>query len=189
MQFPSLITLSICLLVREFKNVLVAYRRQLMCLQLDSGNNLSLLNEYFHILKTLRYLKKVLSLPLLLLTVNAFISLYTALSYFLNNNSGVSTVLESVTNALTWCVVLVLVTLSCSGIPDNLLSIKMSAGNLIQQNKRNISNKEALFLLNRIEKSETVHLTAGGMVDIRKDFLLTAFGALFTYGLLIFNLK
>lgn len=192
MQCPSVTVLSICLLINSFDNVLIAYKRHLKNFKLDSDNNIGILKGYFHIMQSIIYLKNMLSFPLLLIIINSFFNLYTALAYFLKISSPVdaSIVLETASHALTACVILICLTFISSRIPEKILDVKMTAGTLIQRHKmKTLNMDEVFFLLDRIEKSETVYLTAGGMIDFQRSFLLTAFGTLFTYGLLIFNIQ
>lgn len=192
LQYPSVTVLSICLLINHFGNVLITYKRHLKNMKLDSDNNIRLLRGFFHILKSIRYLRNILSFPLLLITINSFFNLYTSLAYFLKfrTSTDMAIMFETASNALTACVILICLTFVSSRIPEKLLETKLAAGNLIQRYKmKNLHMEEMFFLLDRIEKSETVYLTAGGMIDFQKSFLLTACGTLFTYGLLIFNIN
>ncbi|KAG8199640.1 hypothetical protein JTE90_009471 [Oedothorax gibbosus] len=81
-------------------------------------------------------------------------------------------------------------TLMSSRIPEELSEVKTIAGVLIQNHKVKTKQKnEVLFLLNRIEKSEIIHLTACGLMEFERSFILSALGNVLTYGLLVFNLK
>lgn len=193
-QYPALITLSMCFLINYFKIILIEYKRQLKKLHLDVmfGHNIDILREYFNIVTSIRYLKDTLSFPLFLVIVNCFFNLYTTLAYFLQLTSPVEAaiLLENTSNACMGCINLICLTLTSSRIPEELSELKVICGVLIQRHKlKYVHLEETIFLLKRIEKSETIYLTACGLVHFQRSFLLSAFGALLTYGLLVFNMK
>ncbi|GBO21180.1 hypothetical protein AVEN_161144-1 [Araneus ventricosus] len=68
-----------------------------------------------------------------------------------------------------------------SQIPENMMKIKAAAGHLIEKYQLDVFNGEKVYCtLDRIEKKEVIYLSAWGMVDFKKSFLLTAFGTLIT---------
>ncbi|KAG8199642.1 hypothetical protein JTE90_009473 [Oedothorax gibbosus] len=157
------------------------------------SHNLDMLRKYFSILKSLRYLKETLSLPLTFVIVNIFFTLYITLSYFLKLTSqpiDTAVLIEVSGDALINLTNFICLTLISSRIPEELSEVKIIAGKLIHKHKFKTKQlDEVLFLLNRIEKSEIIHLTASGLVEFQRSFILSAFGALLTYGLLVFNIK
>ncbi|KAG8199643.1 hypothetical protein JTE90_009474 [Oedothorax gibbosus] len=157
------------------------------------SHNSDMLREYLSIIKSIRYLKETLSVPLTLVLINNFFALYTTLSHYLQlttePNDTARTVEVSV-NALICLTNFICLTLMSSRIPEELSEVKTIVGELIQKHKLKIKQKdEVLFLLNRIEKSEIIHLTACGLMDFERSFILSALGNVLTYGLLVFNLK
>ncbi|KAG8191708.1 hypothetical protein JTE90_008773 [Oedothorax gibbosus] len=95
--------------------------------------------------------------------------------------------------SLTGIIILFSLTLCGSKIPETMSKIKETAGKLLVRNAKyklqyGLGN-EAIYLLRRVEKNQIIHLSACGMVKIKKSYLLSAIGGLFTYGLLILNFK
>ncbi|GIY69714.1 uncharacterized protein CDAR_219971 [Caerostris darwini] len=79
--------------------------------------------------------------------------------------------------------------LYCSRLSENMSRIRETAACLIDQcHVDYFQGKRILFLLERIEKKDIIYLSAYGMINLKRSFLLTAFGALFTYGILIYSL-
>ncbi|GFU42631.1 DUF5641 domain-containing protein [Nephila pilipes] len=66
---------------------------------------------------------------------------------------------------------------------DGLLNVKIPRSVNIE--KIHGRRDTEFRLLRRIEKSDVIYLSACGMVNFQKSLLLSAFGAFFTYGLLI----
>ncbi|KAG8199639.1 hypothetical protein JTE90_009470 [Oedothorax gibbosus] len=157
------------------------------------SHNCDMLRKYLSIIKSIRYLKETLSVPLALVLINNFFGLYTTLSYFLQLESQAidkARIAEVSVNALICLTNFICLTLMSSRIPEELSEVKTIAGVLIQKHKIKTKQKdEVLFLLNRIEKSEIIHLTACGFVEFERSFILSAIGIVLTYGLLVFNLK
>ncbi|GFR16733.1 hypothetical protein TNCT_493101 [Trichonephila clavata] len=76
--------------------------------------------------------------------------------------------------------------MSSSKIPENMSKIKAAIEVMLDEKRfHNSGEKKAQFFLKRIEKKSVIYLSVCGMVDLKKSFLLSAFGTLFTYGILI----
>ncbi|GIX77751.1 hypothetical protein CEXT_413331 [Caerostris extrusa] len=93
-------------------------------------------------------------------------------------------------NTLTGIVILTSLTFCCSKIPELMIKIKIAVAVLIDKHEANdlIGSKE-VRLLKRMEKKEIIYMSACDMIYFKKGFLLSACGTLFTYGLLIVNMK
>ncbi|GFT70373.1 uncharacterized protein NPIL_247141 [Nephila pilipes] len=75
-------------------------------------------------------------------------------------------------------------------IPELMVQIKTEAGLLIDKHKfDNLFGGKEMFLLYRMEKKDEIYMSACGAVYFKRSFLISALGALFTYGLVIYNLK
>ncbi|GFT67239.1 uncharacterized protein NPIL_254281 [Nephila pilipes] len=99
-------------------------------------------------------------------------------------------ILELCSNAFTGIVVISSVTIYCSKIPDYMLKIKMTARHLIDKCVLNyLDYGNTVDILKIISQKDEIYLSAGGIVHFKKSFLLSAFGTLFTYGLLIMSFK
>lgn len=194
MQYPSVVALYMCLLISICGKFLIEYKRQLKTSKLDAmlvHSTYTVTSEYFKILKTLRHLKSLLSVPLCLITASSYFNLYTALDYVLRKKGYIDIyVIETYNNAFIGSATIILLTICSSKIPEFQSEIKVTAGILIQRYKlETIYSNKVLFDLDRIEKSEIISLTACGLFYFKRSFLLSAYASLFTYGLLIVNLN
>ncbi|GFU57846.1 hypothetical protein TNCV_2705851, partial [Trichonephila clavipes] len=72
-----------------------------------------------------------------------------------------------------------------SRIPEAISKIKTIAGFLIDKYPHDLKQFEEIKLLKKIKEKEIIYLSAGGIVKLKKSFLLSSFGTLLTYGLLI----
>ncbi|GFY70656.1 uncharacterized protein TNIN_321061 [Trichonephila inaurata madagascariensis] len=86
--------------------------------------------------------------------------------------------------------VIVSLTICNSRIPEMMLKIKATTGSIIDKYKFDkLTYKGTIDVLERMEKKDVIFMSACGMVHFKRSFLLSAFGALFTYGILLVNLK
>ncbi|GFR19003.1 hypothetical protein TNCT_214321 [Trichonephila clavata] len=85
---------------------------------------------------------------------------------------------------------MVFVTLFNAKIPECMMAIKTIVALLRDKYEfGSASNRKEIKVFNRIIQKDIVYLSAGGIVDFKKSFLVTAFGALFTYGVVIIGFK
>ncbi|GIY69711.1 uncharacterized protein CDAR_219951 [Caerostris darwini] len=79
--------------------------------------------------------------------------------------------------------------LYCCRLSESMCRVRETAACLIDQCQFDyFRGKRILFLLERIEKKDIIYLSACGMINLKRSFLLTAVGAIFTYGILIYSL-
>ncbi|GBM73997.1 hypothetical protein AVEN_21149-1 [Araneus ventricosus] len=186
-KHPLLIVLSLCVLINASGLLLYQYGRNLKCF-ISSEN--SSFKEYLKIVELIHFLNNTLSNLLFIALLIGLLSIYMALEYGLNNASYLTIyTVEASASVLTGILILCSLTVCSSKIPEFMSSIKTTAGFLIDHKlSDSISQKNEFLFLKRIEEKSVVHLSAGGMINIRRRFLLSAFGALFTYGILISGL-
>ncbi|GFY72255.1 uncharacterized protein TNIN_333951 [Trichonephila inaurata madagascariensis] len=99
-------------------------------------------------------------------------------------------ILEICSNGIAGVAVIFSLTICCSKIPDYMLRTKMTARTLIDKYVLNeFDDDKTVPLLKRIVEKDAIYLSAGDIVYFKKSFLLSSFGTLFTYGLLIMNFK
>ncbi|GFT70368.1 uncharacterized protein NPIL_247121 [Nephila pilipes] len=189
-QYPCLVALSICVLV---------YRYSVLLFRLNNGfkniefitvpeSILKLRNDYNKIERKLHDLKDILSTSLFLILIICFCDLYVALSFALQKELMPFLLSELYCNAFSGTVVLFSLTIFGAKIPEYMMEIKTTVRFLRDKYEFGcaISRKE-IRVLNRIIKKDIIYLTAGGFIDFKKNFLLTALGTMFTYGLLIIS--
>ncbi|GFV33374.1 uncharacterized protein TNCV_4732971 [Trichonephila clavipes] len=93
-------------------------------------------------------------------------------------------------SAFTGVFVIISLTICNSKIPQYMLEIKATIGSLIDKHKfGKLMDRKEIAVFERMEKKDIIYMSACGMVNFRRSFLLTSFGTLFSYGLLLVNLK
>ncbi|GBM66792.1 hypothetical protein AVEN_136159-1 [Araneus ventricosus] len=190
-EFPTLIALSICYLVKRWALLLSSYNIYLknMDFHTNQENFGSIFQEYIIIEKNLRILKETLSIPLLLCFSCAFVNSYIVLSELLQLKIEPFILVEICTFSIMDLVFATGLTICCSMIPENMLKIKTTAGILLDRYQLyDVIKEKEIHILKRIEGKNIIHLTAGDMINIKKSLFLSYSGTLLTYGLLIYNL-
>ena len=77
-----------------------------------------------------------------------------------------------------------------SRISENMMEVKRTAREFLNDYTfRHYAAQQNIYYLKRIENEEVVYLSVCGLFCLTKGFLLSALGAIFTYGLLIINLN
>ncbi|GBN65797.1 hypothetical protein AVEN_274812-1 [Araneus ventricosus] len=195
MEYPCVIALSMCLIINRCGMILHQYNMNLNSIQLYDfpTKGVDLLKDYDLIFDTVRLLKTTLSTPLFIIFLSSSLQLYITIYNILIESVPPYYMLELITNTCTGFSILISLTLLSSRISEQLHEIQMTSqklSNLIHQHHLNIfCGKRTLFLLERIENRDVIHLSACGMVDLKRRFLMSVFGTLVTYGLLVVNLE
>ncbi|GBM36368.1 hypothetical protein AVEN_176063-1 [Araneus ventricosus] len=193
-EYPCIIALSMCLIINRCGILLHQFNLNLKSMKLyDFPIKITaLLKDYDLIFDTVRLLKTTLSTPLFFIFLSSFLHLYLTMYNILREYVEPYYMVELIANTCTGLSILISLTLLSSRISEQLHEIRMTSQkltNLISQhNLRTFCGKRTLFLLERIEARHVIHLSACGMFDLKRSFLLSAFGFLFTYGLLVVNL-
>ncbi|GIY69710.1 uncharacterized protein CDAR_219941 [Caerostris darwini] len=192
MELPIFITFSICTLLQRYGLFLLKYKKLLQITNFSSmsPNLMKLIDEYNKIENNMCLLKNTLSRPLFIMLLICFLNMYTALSAGIQVQHPSHALVELVSNTITGVLILFFLTWFSVRIPEYLLEIKCIIGTLIDRLDFNGSNglKEMLRLY-RIDKKKVIHLSACEIIQFRRGIFLSAFGVLFTYGLLISNVK
>ncbi|GFY67212.1 uncharacterized protein TNIN_432591 [Trichonephila inaurata madagascariensis] len=191
MQYPCIFVLSICVLVHRYGTVLLEFNNDLSKIDFDKIPRIyiEIANAYNCIERKIRLLKDTLSAPLFILLSSAFLNFYTSLSNYYQPEVPPQFILEAVCNAFTGVVIITSLTVCLSKIPENMVKIKATIGSLIEKYQWKMNGGKEIYFLERLEKRDIVYFSACDIVYFKKSFLLTAFGAVFTYGLIIVNLK
>ncbi|GFY40617.1 uncharacterized protein TNIN_13871 [Trichonephila inaurata madagascariensis] len=192
LEYPCLIAFSLFILIRNYGTFLLRIRENIKITSpiTTTEQYVKILSDYNSVEKKIRLLKGTLSIPLLLILSVCFCIQYTALSFGVHGRPSLQHILVTCSNVCTGIVILFSLTLISDRIPECISQIKTAAGFLIDNcNHHSLNELEKIVLLKKFKKKETIYLTAGGVVYLRKSFILSAFGAIFTYGLLVLNLK
>ncbi|GFQ90209.1 uncharacterized protein TNCT_182451 [Trichonephila clavata] len=147
-------------------------------------------NDYNLIEEKIRLLKDVFSTSLFIILLSSFFNLYNALSFSLIEEVPLFLLVDISSSAFTGVFVIISLTICNSKIPEYMLEIKATIGSLINKHKFcKLMDRKEIDVLERMEKKDIIYMSACGMVHFRKSFLLTSFGTLFTYGLLLIHFK
>ncbi|GFT11322.1 uncharacterized protein TNCV_1144171 [Trichonephila clavipes] len=93
-------------------------------------------------------------------------------------------------SSFTGIVVIVSLTICNSRIEELMLKIKTTTESIIDKHKFDkLTGKGTIEVLERMEKKDIIFISACETVHFKKSFLLSAVGALITYGVLLVNLK
>ncbi|GFQ83060.1 uncharacterized protein TNCT_193691 [Trichonephila clavata] len=191
-EYPISFTLSTCKLVYRYGLVLQQYNEDIKNLNYSSitAKCFEIANRYTAIEQNIHLLKDTLSFSLFLMLVSGFFNIYTALSYILTYDVPLHICAELSSNACTGAMIIILLTIYCSRIPEYMMAIKGSVGSVIDKNQmHNLNLVGEVRFLTRIENKDIVYLSAGGMINFTKSFLLPAFGTILTYSILIVKLE
>ncbi|GFT02946.1 uncharacterized protein NPIL_497791 [Nephila pilipes] len=187
-ELPILFSVSTCVLIYRFGLMLFELKNTLKSLDFSTipWKCMEIIDTYNKIEEKLYLLTDTLSVPLFIMLLLAFINLHLALGLFIQEGISSPQLPDICLSAFTGVLIICLLTICGSKIPQYILEIKKTVELLISKYEINNLKRDREFrILRRIEKSDVIYLSACGMVHFQKSFLLSAFGAFFTYGLLI----
>ncbi|GFY70658.1 uncharacterized protein TNIN_321081 [Trichonephila inaurata madagascariensis] len=190
MEYPLLFATCMCAVVHIYELYLLHLNNDL---KEKNAINLSaklsnILNDYNNIEEKIRLLSDTLSTSLFIILLISFCNLFTILAYCLTNVIPRFLLYELCANGFISLIIIYSVTIYCSAIPENMLKIKKTAVKLIDDCVLSeLENRKCLTFLERIANKDIIYISAGGVLDFKKSFLLSALGTILTYGLLILN--
>lgn len=189
---PVLITSVICCIAYRCGEILSVFNSELENLSFMVGDSrfADTIAVYFAITDILLELKSVMSTLLFMLLMCNCTGVFTSLSCTMMYSSMPYPLMLEVAVCGLGGVCMITANIYCgSFIPENITQIRVTAGRLIERyGKNSFRRGKNLFLLRRIEKKEVIYMTAGGMITIQINLLLTSFGTMLTYGLLLINM-
>ncbi|GFQ73308.1 uncharacterized protein TNCT_282991 [Trichonephila clavata] len=192
LEYPCLFALSVCTLVHHYGLLILYINNELTKRNLttDPKKLRRIISDFICLEKKISLLKDSLSTSLFIILLICFCNLFTVLSSCLEEEITSFLALELCSNGFTGVAVIFSLTTCCSKIPDYILRTKMAAKALIDKYVLNeFDYGKTVNLLKIIVEKDAIYLSAGDIVYFKKSFLLSAFGTLFTYGLLIMNFK
>ncbi|GBN74686.1 hypothetical protein AVEN_220274-1 [Araneus ventricosus] len=189
LEYPCLALLSMCILIHNYGLLLLQYHKSLRDMDFSKipANLEIILKDYNKLEENLIFLKRTLAQPLSLMLLIAILNLYTALSAVLQLEILPYKVVGLCTRAFIGVVIFLSLCFFSCRVPKYMMEIQATMGSLI--NKHKPKSFTEIFLLHRIEKKDVVYLSTYGGIYFKRSFLLSAFGTLLTYGLLISSLK
>ncbi|KAG8183274.1 hypothetical protein JTE90_006468 [Oedothorax gibbosus] len=186
--FPGLVTCVYCSCCHRFSKLITCCNNNLeikveACIKQK-------VSQYIEILNGIELLQRTFSKPIFLLVSMHVIHMFALLAYFLTFTKdqftgvviGESVVITS-TSSLSICAVV----LFAARIPESIHEVKQRY-QLFQENMVFKSSQRDEIIQLAIDR-EVVVMSAGGFVQFQKSFILSVFGALLTYGLLILQLN
>ncbi|GFQ83053.1 uncharacterized protein TNCT_193661 [Trichonephila clavata] len=190
-QYPCVFVLSIYVLVHRYAIVLLQFKDDLAKIDLVKIPDMytEILSAYNCIESKILLLKDTLSGPLFVILSSGFLNFYTSLSNYYLPDVPPHFVLEAVCNAFTGVVIIASLTVCLSRVPENMMKIKATFGLLIEKYQLKMNGGKEIYFLERLEKRDIIYFSACDIVYFKKSFLLTAFGTVFTYGLIIVHLN
>ncbi|GFT52976.1 uncharacterized protein NPIL_616611 [Nephila pilipes] len=191
MQYPCVFVLSTCALVHRYGVILLQFNEDLSEIDVVRIPEMysELIAAYNNIEDKIELLKDTLSIPMFMLLISGFLNFYASISNYYLPEFLIYFALEAVFNALMGVVIITSLTLCSSKIPENMLKIKKTFGKLIEKYQLKKNSEKEIYFLERLEKRDVIYLTAWDIIYFKKSFLLSAFGAVFTYGLIIVHLS
>ena len=192
--FPVFMTFILCIILHKWAETLQLYNYFLqhhLC-SVNKHLNMRLFTDFVKMVTILREMNQVLRYPLLLMILYSlviiFVSWYDLLTWKDLPYSVFINVLMHISSGL---LMLVIYSVCCSMITDNLNKIKLTASKKINEyifGLRASIPQKALLCLKRIEMEKTIYISVFGVFHLTKGFILTAIGSIFTYDLLIINI-
>ncbi|GFR29073.1 uncharacterized protein TNCT_131341 [Trichonephila clavata] len=134
-------------------------------------------SDYNKIEEKVRLLKEVFSTPLFIILLSCFFNLYGTLADSLRQEVPLYLKVDISSSVFTYVVIIVSLTVCSSKIPEYMLEIKTTIGSLIDKHKfgKSMDSKEIL-VFERMEKKDIIYMSACGMVDFKKNFLISLLG-------------
>ncbi|GBO39808.1 hypothetical protein AVEN_205730-1 [Araneus ventricosus] len=178
-----------CVLLRHCRILLSQYDNYMKTIKIPviPESCINTLRGYFSLIQTIHLLRNTLSFPLFITLTYSLISLYTFVVYALNKPEVVPKYfVEFSSNISTGVIIICAITVYSARIPEYMLGIKTTVESILDQcHFDEFHGRIAMRLFERIEKRNVVYFSAYGVMDLKRSFLITAFGVLSTYGILI----
>lgn len=192
--FPFYLTFSLCALFYRCSEALSGYNTVLQIqLRTRANENIEILKMFFDIVKVAQKLNHAVTGLSFLIVCYSLQGIFTVLlTISLNDIYNNRPVYRIVVMYYFLCstVMILSYTICSSMISGKLTRIRKAARDFMNScGYDHFVSKQNLFYLKRIESEEIVYLSACELFYLTRSFMLSAFGAILTYGLLITNLK
>ena len=192
--FPFYLTISFSILFLRCSDVFSGYKRVLEReLKKKAIKNIKVLKTFFDITNTARCLTDQLKNVSFFIIFYGLAGIFTiilriSLGKFLSYDYGyIIFVMYHIA-----CSILIVLsyTLCGSSISESMMEVKRTVREFLNGcNYQNFAEQQSIYYLKRIESEEVVYISVCGLLYLTRSFLLTATGAIITYGLLIINLN
>ena len=192
--FPFSITFSFSVLFHRCSDVLLGYNRILESdLKRKINKNLEILKEFFDITNAMQNLNeqlKNISFFIIFYGLEGFFTVILKISIYKFQYYDYGFAIIEIYH-MTCCILIVFsYTVCSSSISENIMKVKRTAKKFLNNHTcGHFTSQRNIYYLKRIENEDVVYLSVCGLICLKKGFLLSALGAIFTYGLLIINLN
>lgn len=192
--FPIYLTFCLNILFYRCSEMLFNYNAELQIeLRLKANVNLEILKTFFEMTKLMKKLDQaVMNLSFLIVFYNLHAVFSVLLTMSIDGLYKFNTEhLSVVIFYFTFSTVMFVSYVICSSmVPENLIMIKSTVREFMNEYATFVHiTKQNVFHLQRIENEEIVYMSACGLFHLTRSFILSAFGAIFSYGLLVTSLK
>lgn len=189
--FPFYLTFALNVLFYRCSEVLSIYNVVLQVqLRTTTIGNIELFKVFFDMIKMVKKLNeavKTLSFLIISLSLGGIFSVLLSMSVNESFNTGYKRMVIFFSPICS--IMFVSYTICSSMISENLVRIKCTVREFINGCRfSQLSDKQILFYLNRIESEEIIYISACGLFNLKRSLILSALGAVMTYGLLITSL-
>lgn len=193
---PSLVTAYAAALLGRLSRTLGQYAVRLEKLTRveDEGERARILGTFFVLSRLSRELASILDVPTLFVITISFSAMFTSIEYFISGGlDSVSIAFETLLLFASSCANLLAIALCSSALPRRLADIRTTSAGIVDRltlaSFSSPRDDKMVPLLRRIESEDLVYITACGMVRLDRSFVLSAFGTLFTYSMLILSIR
>lgn len=150
------------------------------------------LTDFFRIVKLLREMSQIMSVPLFFITFYSLNTIFTAIYILVifRNTLDYSFAADTTFNLISGFVILIMNSVTSSMIPEKLSDIKITAREKLNQHACGTTpyvRANILLCLKRIEAEELIYISVCGLFPLTKSLILSATGAILSYDLLIIN--
>lgn len=193
-DFPFYLTFAFNILFYRCSEVLTSYNIVLHNqLQENVNGNIDVLKEFFDIMKVVKKLNDSVTKVSLLIIFYGLEGIFCALltvSFKESPKIHVGYIIIAIYYSTLSAMMFVSYTLCSTMIPLRLMRIKNDVKEFLNKyGYDNYENRQCMYYLKRIENEEIVYVSVCGLFHLTRNVLLTALGAVLTYGLLITNLN
>lgn len=192
--FPFYLSFALSILFYQCSEILRSYNTVLRKqLQENLNMNIYILKEFFDIMKVVNKLNdsvEKLSLLIIFYGLEGIFSVLLTISFKGLPNIHAGYLIIVIYYSTISAIMFVSYTLCSTMIPLNVIRIKNDVREFLNKyGYDNYKNKQCMYYLKRIENEEIVYVSVCGLFHLTRNVLLTALGAVLTYGLLITNLN
>ncbi|GFU40193.1 uncharacterized protein NPIL_166841 [Nephila pilipes] len=195
-MFPTFVAILCCTVFYQVSEAYAAFSEAISNYRKWSpslSESIKLMKNHHLLYRLSRNLEQVFSPIVFLLLCSQTLSMYLALSSYFASDT------KAFTATLKWQSVPAMTV-----VPLSLIGVAMYASNIskevenMQGNLQDLHNtlvgdlescRKTLFIVRTMMNTKFPRLTAGSVFELKKGLILSVFGSLFTYGLLVINIK